>query len=337
MNIRMLGIVACGFALGATAAAAQSPDPQCQSQSFSQVRDACQMGVDLFKYVAPQLGAAIAGGNATLGQGGTLGGLGHFSIGLRANVVDGSLPQVDQFSPNTNGIQQHSLPTKDNQPVPMPVADAAFGVFSGIPVGVTNVGGVDVLVNVAYIPNINQSGSSFSTPNGNWKFGYGVRVGVTQESVVVPGISVTYLKRDLPVVSLVGQTGANSSNNSNVQDSLAINDLTIGTTAWRLVANKHFGFLGLAAGVGQDSYTQSASAIATVHVNNQPYRSSTIDISQDDSRTNLFADLSFNFPILKLVGEIGQVSGGSVQTYNTFSKDANASRLYGSVGLRFAW
>jgi hypothetical protein len=202
---------------------------------------------------------------------------------------------------------------------------------------VTNVGGVDLLVNVAYIPNINQDGSSFTTPNGNWKFGYGVRVGITQESVVAPGVSVTYLKRDLPEVSLIGTTGSNSSNNSSVQDSLAIRDLSVGTTAWRLVASKHFGFLGLAAGAGQDQYTQSATATATVHVNNQPYTSSPISVAENVTRTNMFADLSFNFPILKVVGEIGQVSGGSVETYNTFSKDPNASRLYASAGIRFAW
>ncbi|HZF73263.1 MAG TPA: hypothetical protein VEZ51_07515, partial [Gemmatimonadaceae bacterium] len=37
-------------------------------------QDACQKAIDLFKYMAPQLGTAIAGGNPTLGQGGNLGG-----------------------------------------------------------------------------------------------------------------------------------------------------------------------------------------------------------------------------------------------------------------------
>src|SRR5580704_14352609 len=57
-------------------------------------QDACQQTYDLFQYLAPQLGASIVGGNSTLGQGGTLGGLGHFVIEARGNVVRGMIPDV---------------------------------------------------------------------------------------------------------------------------------------------------------------------------------------------------------------------------------------------------
>ncbi|OYV70794.1 MAG: hypothetical protein B7Z72_07085, partial [Gemmatimonadetes bacterium 21-71-4] len=161
-------------------AGAQSPScPSGAPLSTQQIsQDGCQQAVDLFQYMAPQLGAAITGGNATLGQGGTLGGLGHFSIGVRANVVDGTLPQVDQFTQSVTGARQSVLPTKDNQPLPMPVVDAALGLFKGIPLGLTNVGGVDLLVNVAYIPTVNQNSFSVATPNGSYKFGYGARLGI---------------------------------------------------------------------------------------------------------------------------------------------------------------
>jgi hypothetical protein len=54
------------------------------------------------------------------------------------------------------------------------------------------------------------------------------------------------------------------------------------------------------------------------------------------ARTNYFLDVSLNIPIFKVVGEIGQVSGGTVDTYNSFDgKAADASLLYGSVGLQF--
>src|SRR5919204_6253244 len=54
---------------------------QCPSGTNQQraTQDACQQSIDLFKYMVPQLGIAITGGNATLGQGGALGGLGHFT------------------------------------------------------------------------------------------------------------------------------------------------------------------------------------------------------------------------------------------------------------------
>jgi hypothetical protein len=56
------------------------------------------------------------------------------------------------------------------------------------------------------------------------------------------------------------------------------------------------------------------------------------------TRTNVFGDVSLNLPLFKIVGEIGQASGGSAPTYNSF-KDGSADRslVYGSVGLRLSW
>src|SRR6185437_8756916 len=77
-------------------------NPGCQSAGVT-FQDACQKTVDIFDYLAPQLATAVAGGNATLGDAGTLGGLGHFSLGLRANAVDGDIPKVDNVTLNTTG------------------------------------------------------------------------------------------------------------------------------------------------------------------------------------------------------------------------------------------
>src|SRR3982074_3974649 len=73
------------------------PDQQRASQ------DACQKSIDLFQYMGPQLGAAITGGNATLGQAGSLGGLGHFSAGFRINALPGTLPQGQHGTPVAPG------------------------------------------------------------------------------------------------------------------------------------------------------------------------------------------------------------------------------------------
>lgn len=323
----MFGVVG---ALLLTASAARAQSASCPGgalgSSAQVTQDACQQAVDVFQYMAPQLGTAIAGGNATLGQGGILGGLGHFSLGIRANVVDGTLPQVDQFNTRITGANPpQTLPTKNSQPLPMPVVDAALGLWNGLPLGVTNVLGLDFLVNVSYIPQVNQNSLSVKTPNGSLKFGYGARLGILKESIVIPGVALTYLKRDLPTVTLDGASSGASFHVSNMD---------VGTTAWRLVASKHFILFGLAAGVGQDKYSTSASVQGSA----MGQQSAQVSLSQHVTRTNMFADLSLNLPIVKLVGEVGQASGGSVATYNAFAnKDANASRLYGSVGLRFAW
>lgn len=295
-------------------------------------QDACQKAIDLFQYLAPQLGTAIAGGNPTLGMGGTLGGLGHFSAGLRVNVVQGSLPQVQDVTPSVNGAQSTRFETK-SQYLPMPTADLAVGVFKGVPLPLTNVGGVDLLVSASYVPEFNNSGVSVKVPNGSLKLGYGARVGLLQESLLVPGIAVSYLVRDLPTLNISGNNGG---------DSLYVNNFSMKTKAWRLTASKSLVLFGIAAGYGQDTYDASTDIAAHVAARTVPPTAAAnagpVSISQKLTRSNLFANLSVNLLLFKLNAEIGQVSGGTINTYNTFSgKQPADSRLYGSVGVRFGF
>jgi hypothetical protein len=56
------------------------------------------------------------------------------------------------------------------------------------------------------------------------------------------------------------------------------------------------------------------------------------------TRTNYFLDATLNMLLAKIVAEIGQASGGSASTYNSFSGGAaDKSRLYGSVGVRIGF
>ena len=300
------------------------------TQRISQ--DACQKAIDLFAYMAPQLGTSIAGGNATLGMAGSLGGLGHFSAGLRINAVQGSLPQVQNVTPSVTGEVKSNYDTR-TQIMPMPTAELAIGIFKGIPLAITNVGGVDLLVSASYLPEFNNSGVSVKVPNGSLKLGYGARVGILQESLLVPGVSVSYVRRDLPTVNLAANSG---------NDSLYVNNLSLKTTAWRVVASKSLLLFGLAAGFGQDKYESSTDISAHLAARTVPPTPATntvpVSLSQNMTRSNVFADLSINLLILKLTGEIGQVSGGTINTFNTFSgKQAADSRIYGSVGARFGF
>jgi hypothetical protein len=213
----------------------------------------------------------------------------------------------------------------------MPTADLAIGIFKGLPLAITNVGGVDLLVSAAYLPEFNNSGVSVKVPNGSLKLGYGARVGILQESLLVPGVSVSYLVRDLPTVNIAANSGS---------DSLYVNNLSLKTKAWRVTASKSLLFLGLAAGFGQDKYESSTDIRA--HVAARALTSAAdagpVSLAQDLTRTNIFADVSMNLLLLKLTGEIGQVSGGTINTYNTFSgKQAADSRIYGSIGARFGF
>jgi hypothetical protein len=338
MKARLLVLVAA--AMAATSLGAQGIDTQrCPPGTTSGLgvpdqarasQDACQKAIDLFQYMAPQLGTSITGGNATLGQGGNLGGLGHFSLGLRVNAVQGSLPQIQNVTPSVTGATSTQFDTK-TQLLPMPTADLAIGIFKGLPLAITNVGGIDLLVSAAYLPEFNNSGISVKVPNGSLKLGYGARLGILQESLLVPGVSVSYLKRDLPTVDIAANSG---------NDSLLVNNLSMKTTAWRVTASKSLLLFGLAAGFGQDKYKSSTDVSAHVAARafSPDARAGPVSLSQNMTRTNVFADLSMNLLILKLTGEIGQVSGGTINTYNTFSgKQAADSRIYGSVGARFGF
>ena len=316
-------------------AGAQSVQTSCPAGTSAldparQTQDACQMALDVFDLMAPQLGLALTGGNATLGQGGNLGGPGHFSIGLRGNVFSGDIPKVNDFptSSPAGRVQRtgtNALPAK-RQIVGLPTADAALGIFRGVPLGLTNVGGIDLLVSATYVPNIGNAGDEIQVkPDRNWQFGYGARIGLLQESLVVPGVSFTYLKRDFPTTTITG---------SGSGVAIDVTDARIKTTAFRVVASKSLLLVGLAAGVGQDRYNEGA----VVTGSSGALKSSPVAFDQKMTRTNYFLDVSLNLPIFKLIGEVGQASGGTVDTYNEFSTGrADKSRTYGSVGFRLGF
>jgi hypothetical protein len=327
-------LLAAGMLVAAGANVAGAQSSQCASGT---TQDACQKSVDLFQFMAPQLGTSIAGGNAQLGQGGTLGGLGHFAIGVRANVIQGTIPDPQSFSLNTSARQQSDLGSKD-QILGAPALEAGVGIFKGIPLGLTNVGGVDLLVSAAYLPEYNGDDVRLRLPEGSFKFGYGARLGLLSESMLIPGIAVTYLKRDLPTVgvsAMVEGAGAEP-------DTIGVSGLSVKTTAWRVVASKNLLFFGLAVGGGQDKYESEGSVNADVAV---PVgagivrsRLETSGLRQTMTRTNYFADLSFNLFVFRGVAEVGRVTGGDITTYNSFG-DVKASdpRTYGSLGFKFGF
>lgn len=342
--------VAIASALLAAPLAAQqtSPSSQCPpgtTNSFGipdqqrATQDACQKAIDLFRYLAPQLGTALAGGAPTLGQGGSLGGIGHFSVGVRVNGVFGDLPQIQDVPLSVQGAQASTFPT-ESQIIPLPTADVAIGLFGGLPLGVTSVGGIDLLVSASYLPNFEADNIKVEVDGSSVKVGFGVRVGLLEESLVVPGVSVSYLRRDLPKVNITARSAG---------DSLQVRDVDIQTTSWRIVASKSFFMFGIAAGGGKDRYESGTTISARVASRTGPpptqaFTAGPIDIKQEVTRTNLFLDLSMNLPFFKIVGEIGRAgkssleSGGKVETYNQFEgSKADDSRTYGSIGIRFGF
>ena len=313
----------------ASMAGAQSVDSRCSDAAIvgagHEGGDACQKVVDLYQYMGVQLGTLIAGGNAVLGQGGTLGGFGHFTAELRVNTMRASVPDVSSTGIAVGPAQRSTYEVNEKW-VAVPQVDVSVGLFKGIPVGVTYVGGVDAIVSGAYVPDMKSGAVSVSAPGGSLKLGYGGRLGIMSETALTPGISVTYLQRELPTTTITA---------TDVGNTLTVQDLRITAKSWRLVASKSFLVLGIAAGIGQDEYRARTGLTYDV-AGTQPQQPLTLSIAP--KRTNMFVDLSLTpLPLVRIVGELGRVSGGDVDTYNRFDPAAGDPRLYGSVGLRIGF
>lgn len=332
------GLATAALVLGlASPATAQGIDSQCPPGGFNSsggpdntkvAQDACQKAIDLFRYVAPQLGAVLSGGNPTQSITGTLGGIGHFAIGLRGNALRASLPEVDKVVPNTRGAQQ-SMYSLDQKPAGLVTGDLALGVFGGLPLGLTRVGGVDLLVSGSYVPNYSRGQLDIAAPGGSLELGFGAKVGLLQESPLVPGVSVSFLERELPVVNLAGASG---------EDRLFLDSVRVKARSWRAVAGKSILFLGFAAGFGQDTYDSNASIRVSVAPRpaTEGGTGGPIALGQKLTRNNIFGSVWITSQVLRVVGEIGRVSGGSVVTYNQFDgAQPTESRTYASLGVSF--
>lgn len=316
----MRRILAASAILAAVALPAAAQNPNCASATTT-TADACEKATDLFNYMMPQLGTSLVGGSHTLGVGTTLGGFPHFAIALRGNAIMGDLPDLQSINVSIAGRQSSNIDTK-SQLLGLPGVDFALGLYKGFPLGVTRVGGVDLIGSVTYIPDVDSDEVTIATDGGSTKIGIGARVGLLEQSLIVPGVSFSYLVRDLPTLTMAASAG---------NADFTISDFSVKTKSWRLAAQKNLMIFQLGLGVGQDTYeSEAAVAISGVGAMNTA-------VAQEMTRTTMYGSVGFNLLVAKIVGEVGQVSGGDISTFNNFSEAADKSRLYGSVGIRFSF
>ncbi len=317
----MRRILVASLALAALALPASAQD----CNTGSSTGDACVKARDLFLYMAPQFGTALTAGSHTLGIGTNLGGFPHFAIAVRANAVFGDLPTISDVSA---GPAAPSTIVTEESPVPMPTVDFALGLTKGFSLGVTRIGGIDLIAGATFVPEVEGENSSLVPQGGSIAFGFGARVGLLQQSALIPGVSFSVLKRDLPTLDFGFQTDAG--------DQFNINDFSVKTTSWRLSAQKNLLLFQLGAGIGGDTYDFSTTASGTVDPTgvNQSFAFSA---DQSMSRTTMYGSLGLNLFLIKVVGEVGQVSGGSAPTFNDFDQPADKTRMYGSVGVRISF
>ena len=292
--------------------------------------DVCRKASDLFAFMVPQVGVALAGGNTVLGEGGTLGGWGKRSLTLRATAVDGALPK------NTVPLTLlRSGATADDfgatrVAVPMASLDVGVGLFTGLPMGVTNVGGVDALIGVTAIPDISKNRLKIATANARYAVTYGVRVGLLQESSFVPGIGVSYLRRKVPTLN-ADYTPSN--------DTLAVRNTSLTANALRLTISKRLTIFGIAAGIGRDEIegTTAIKAVVNESILGTPQRVTVSfpTLTNKVTRNTAFVNASVGLLMARLVAEYGRSSAGTLgQTLNSFGDHrANEAYDYGSLGV----
>ncbi|HJU89741.1 MAG TPA: hypothetical protein VJ672_10130 [Gemmatimonadaceae bacterium] len=312
---------------GAAPVVAQQPDPQCLDPAIVGPAliggDACQKAIDLFRYFNPQVGTLVQGGNATVGHGGTLR-FARFAAGIRLTALRAHVPVLNGPGVSSGPPVSDSYDV-DSKWAALPSADVAIGLFEGIPLGLLRVGSIEAIGTGFVVPDVTHGSVRLEPSGARFRFGWGARVGILQESLVTPAIVVTWMRRETPDIELSGRTTA--------QDSLGVHDLRVRTTGWRVVASKSFLSFGLAGGVGRDEYRSRGDLFYRLR---SGLGAATLRVDERVRRLNMFGTVSLNLPLIQFVGEIGRASGGDVDTYNSFATAADAARWYGSAGVRIS-
>jgi hypothetical protein len=307
---------------------AQGAQPVCTvtPSTAGNAADVCRKAADIFAFIVPQFGVALAGGNSALGEGGTLGGWGKRSATLRVTAVDGRLPENDVALSLTPPSAQSSDFGASRVPIPMASLDAAIGIYTGFPSGVTNLGGVDVLVGLVGVPSVTSGDVTIKPEGSSVALSYGVRVGLVQESSFVPGISINWMRRKVPTLNL-----EYAPNN----DTVSAQRVSLTADAFRAVISKRFTLMGLAAGFGRDKIEGGADLNAIVNESGQRTAIASSGLNESIARSTAFVNASFGISAARVVAEYGRSSAGAVrETLNTFGdRSANEAYSYGSLGV----
>ena len=322
--LRLLAPVAAAVVVVSPAAA---QNQQCQQfPTTDNARQSCDAAVDLTRAYTPVAGLLISGGNPVLGSSGASGGLGRFSVTVRANAVRLALP--DLGSVGADG----TVPQDDEILAPAPLVEASLGLFKGFNNGLL---ALDLLGAAQLVPNEEAFDEIRVDPDAprigpvSLGLGFGARVGVLPEDGALPALAVSVMRRSIPSLGF-GNVAAG--------DDIAA-DLDLHATNLRITAGKRFSVLSVGAGFGWSRYSGSARAQFDVD-GTLPGTgvAGVVDVPLSAERTMFFLDGGLDFRFVKLMGEVGVQSGKNQNLGTTFTgfDDAGATTFY-SVGLRMGF
>src|SRR5262245_2530154 len=222
------------------AASLFAQNPEC-SAFIGQDANICNAAVDGAVLFHPVAGVLISGGNPTLGQVGTLGGFPHLTISARVNATEFHTPDLNYDGTTT------TVASTDEVVAPAPQVEAALGLYKGIGNGLL---AIDLLGSAQLLPttqfkNLTVDKDATSIGDVALGFGYGARVGITNQAGAFPAISVSAMRRNIPTVTYGDVTQGD-------QYTFSVN---LDATNLRAMAGYELGVLSIGGGMGWDKYT----------------------------------------------------------------------------------
>ena len=308
--------------LGASAVPLAAQNSQCASYSGNDA-NICNAALDGTEVFHPVAGLLVSGGNPVLGSVGTLGGFGHFALTARVNATELKTPDLNYDGSGGTTVAQH-----DKIFAPAPLVEAAIGVFGGV--GPMHFLGIDALGSAQLLPTTQISGLTID--KGARKIGsialglgYGARVGVIQGKAIVPSVTVSVMRRDIPRITYGDVTSGDNYSYS----------IDLHATNLRAVAGYHLALLNVGAGLGWDKYTGTANIAFVPTVG--PAQSIK-GFKLDNSRTMAFLTAGLDLPIVKIGAEAGYQFGKDQKLQTTFAgNDPSKNRLFAGAGIRFSF
>lgn len=313
--------LSAGLALLTIASAAAAQNPECSGYSGNAL-NVCDAAVDGSRALHPLFGLLVSGGNPTMGSAGTLGGLGHAEVTLRANAVELVLPDLSY-----NGSSA-TVPAGDNLLAPAPLVEGAVGLYKGTTAGLLS---VDFLGSAQLLPttqfdNFTVDGSARRLGTIALGLGYGARIGLLRETGPLPAVSFSVMRRDIPTMTYGQVFGGDSYGYA----------FDLHATNLRLVASKQLMLFGVAAGFGWDKYTGGAVVLFRDPSTNTPQPG--VPVSLSTSRGLAFVNAGLNLSVVRLTGEVGYQTGKDQKLSTEFQDfDTTKGKFFAGLGLRMGF
>jgi hypothetical protein len=288
----------------------------------SNAQRVCAAAVDGTRAFHPIVGVLISGGNPTIGTAGTLGGLGHASLTLRANAVELVLPDLSYNGSST------TVPAGNKLFAPAPLVEGSLGLYKGMPTGLLAVDflGSAQLLPTNQIDNLVVESGARKLGSIALGLGYGARIGILREMGPLPAVSFSIMRRDIPRITY-GDISAGDSYSYGVD---------LHATNLRLVASKQLLILGLAAGLGWDKYTGDAVIRFRDPITLTPQPDVPFELSS--SRGLAFVNAGLNLSMLRLTGEVGYQTGKDQNLSTSFEDfDTTKGKFFAGLGLRLGF